>query len=145
MTSSPSPAPITEFTSTSFLPPDDPLRATLHNEVHARPPARVRLPALIVQVAVLNAGITREQECEHLRRLTGQSLLPLERLQGNFLRLLCGNHTVKWERHTEFTRYSIVQALPATAQLGAAAPELLSGLAVTPCVKAPIALSTCFT
>ena len=116
----------------SFLPPDDPLRTKLHNEVHARPPARVRLPALIVQVAVLNAGITREQECEHLRRLTGQALLSLERLQGNFLRLSCGNHTVKWERHTEFTRYSIVQALPGGALLGASEPELLCGLAVTP-------------
>ena len=115
-----------------FLPPDDPLRATLHNEVHARPPARVRLPGLIVQVAVLNAGVTREHECDHLRRLTGQALLPLERLQGNFLRLSCGNHTVKWERHTEFTRYSIVQALPAGALLGAQEPELMCGLAVTP-------------
>jgi uncharacterized membrane-anchored protein len=127
-----SPAPVTEFIPANFLPPDDPLRVTLHNEVHARPPARVRLPALIVQVAVLNAGITREQECDHLRRLTGQALLPLERLQGNFLRLPCGSHTVKWERHTEFTRYSIVQALPDGALLGAVDPELLSGLAVAP-------------
>jgi len=108
------------------------MRATLHNEVHARPPARVRLPGLIVQVSVLNAGVTREQECDHLRRLTGQSLLPLEHLQGNFLRLSCGNHTVKWERHTEFTRYSIVQALADSALLGAVEPELISSLAVTP-------------
>ena len=115
-----------------YLPPDDPQRTLLHNEVHARPPARVRLPALIVQVAVLNAGVSREQECEHLRRLTGQALLPLERLHGNFLRLPCGNHTVKWERHTEFTRYSIVQALPERALLGAQEPELLSSLAVAP-------------
>ena len=118
--------------SAGFLPPDDLLRATLHNEVHARPPARVRLPALIVQVAVLNAGISRDQEWAHLRRLTGQAELPVERLQGNFLRLPCGNHTVKWERHTEFTRYSIVQALPGGAVLGALEPELLRGLAVLP-------------
>lgn len=116
----------------AFLPPDDPLRAVLHNEVHARPPARVRLPALIVQVAVLNAGVTREHECEHLRRLSGHQSLALERLQGNFLRLSCGHFTVKWERHTEFTRYSIVQALPADALLGAVDPELLSALEVTP-------------
>ena len=118
--------------STGCLPPDDPQRAALHNEVHARPPARVRLPALIVQVAVLNSGVSRDQECEHLRRLNGQSLLMPERLQGNFLRLPCGNHTVKWERHTEFTRYSIVQALPGGALLGSSEPELLGGLAVTP-------------
>ena len=132
MTSSPFPVPVAASVTASFLPPDDPQRTTLHNEVHARPPARVRLPALIVQVAVLNADVTREQECEHLRRLTGQASLPLERLQGNFLRLPCGSYTVKWERHTEFTRYSIVQALPERALLGAREPELLSSLAVAP-------------
>ncbi len=114
------------------LPADDLQRATLHNEVHARPPARIRLPALVVYVAVLNAGVTREQECEHLRRLPGQQALAIDQLQGNFLRLRFEGHTVKWERHTEFTRYSIVQALPAAAQLGASNPELLSALAVPP-------------
>jgi uncharacterized membrane-anchored protein len=38
--------------------------------------------------------------------------------------------TVKWERHTEFTRYSIVQALPAHAELGVQQPDLLPSLAV---------------
>jgi uncharacterized membrane-anchored protein len=115
----------------SLLPPDDPLRATLHNEVHARPSARVRLPALVTYVAVLNAGITREQECAHLRALPGQQDLPLDSLQSSFLRLRLGGYTVKWERHTEFTRYSIVQALPDAALLGATEPDLSGTLAVT--------------
>ena len=132
MTSNPSLTAATLAEPACVLPPDDPLRTTLHNEVHARPPARVRLPALIVQVAVLNAGISREQEWAHLSRLSGQSQLLLQQLQGNFLRLPCGNHTVKWERHTEFTRYSIVQALPSGAVLGTVEPELLCGLAVMP-------------
>ena len=132
MTSNPSLTAASLAEPACILPPDDQLRTTLHNEVHARPPARVRLPALIVQVAVLNAGISREQEWAHLRRLSGQSQLLLQQLQGNFLRLPCGNHTVKWERHTEFTRYSIVQALPSGAVLGTVEPELLCGLAVMP-------------
>jgi uncharacterized membrane-anchored protein len=94
------------------LPPDDPLRRTLHDEVHARPPARIRLPALIVYVAVLNDGIAREAELAHLRRLPGQHALALEALQGNFLRLRLDGYSLKWERHTEFTRYSVVQPLP---------------------------------
>jgi uncharacterized membrane-anchored protein len=122
-------------TQTSFLPDDAPLRATLHNEVHARPAARIRLPALIVYVAVLNAGISREQECAHLRLLPNQQDLPLENLANNFLRLRLGNYTLKWERHTEFTRYSIVQALPAHANLGALPgtdePDLSSHLVVS--------------
>lgn len=116
----------------SLLPPDDALRTTLHNEVHARPSARVRLPALIVYVAVLNAGITREQEWAHLRGLPGQQDLPLKSLRDSFLRLRFAGYTVKWERHTEFTRYSIVQALPEGAHLGAAQPDLLCAPAVSP-------------
>ncbi|RZL06151.1 MAG: DUF3422 family protein [Rubrivivax sp.] len=100
------------------LPPDDLLREDLHNEVHARPSARIHLPALVVLVAVLNEGVGREQECEHLRRLPGQDGLTPEQLRGNFLRLRFDAFTLKWERHTEFTRYSIVQPLPAGCGLG---------------------------
>ncbi len=99
-------------TGHAAIPPDAPLRMTLHNEVHARPAARIRMPALVTCVAVLNAGITREQECEHLRQLKGQENLSLDALNNNFLRLSLSSCTLKWERHTEFTRYSIVQALP---------------------------------
>jgi uncharacterized membrane-anchored protein len=112
----------------AFLPPDDALRRTLHNEVHARPQARIRMPALVVYVAVFNEGITREQECEHLRQLPGQQDLGLERMQGNFLRLRLDGCTMKWERHSEFTRYSLVQPLPENALLGATDPELLGAL-----------------
>lgn len=122
------------FTKAAALPPDDPLRVTLHNEVHARPMARVRLPALIIYVAVLNAEVTREQECGHLRNLPNQHALSLDSLNNNFLRLRFEGYTVKWERHTEFTRYTIVQPLPAAALLGVGAsdPELLSALVVRP-------------
>lgn len=112
------------------LPPDDPQRAALHNEVHARPSARIRLPALIVYVAVLNEGVSREAECAHLNRLPGQTELTPERLQDNFLRLRLDGLTVKWERHSEFTRYSIVQLLPPHALLGASEPDLRHSLAV---------------
>ena len=90
------------------LPPDDALWTVLHNEVHARPPARIRLPALVVYVAVFNDGVTREQECAHLRQLPAQQGLTVDDLQGNFLRLRLPGYTLKWERHTEFTRYSLV-------------------------------------
>jgi uncharacterized membrane-anchored protein len=114
----------------SLLPPDDSLRTVLHNEVHARPPARVRMPALVIYLAVLNQGVTREQECEHLRRLPGQETLHSDSLQGNFLRLRLDGYTLKWERHTEFTRYSIVQMLPDTWGLGSAQPQVLSAMRI---------------
>ena len=107
----------------NLLPPDDSQRASLHNEVHARPSARIRLPAFILLVGVFNEGISREQECEHLRQL--QPELSLQDMQGNFVRLRMNDYTLKWERHTEFTRYSLVQSLPENAGLGSQEPELL--------------------
>jgi uncharacterized membrane-anchored protein len=112
------------------LPPDDVLRATLHDEVHARPTARIRLPALVVYVAVLNDGVSREDEWAHLKRLPGQEGLRLAELSTSFLRIRLGDCTLKWERHSEFTRYSIVQALPEDAGLDAPAPPPLDTLAV---------------
>ena len=112
----------------NLLPTNDPQRAELHNEVHARPSARIRMPAFIVLVGVFNEGVSREQEWEHLRRL--QPDLPLQDMQGNFTRLRLPGYTLKWERHTEFTRYSLVQALPEAVALGAQQPELLPHLVV---------------
>lgn len=109
----------------SLLPPDDALRLALHNEVHARPPARIRLPAVIINVAVLNDGVSRADEHAHLRQLPGQHELAPDALNANFLRLRCGEFSLKWERHAEFTRYSVVQPLPADAQASA---QLLDAL-----------------
>jgi uncharacterized membrane-anchored protein len=113
-------------TTPPMLPASDPQRELLHNEVHARPPARIRLPALVVFIAVFNDGVSRDDELQHLRRLPGQQGLQAEQLGGNFLRLRLPGYTLKWERHTEFTRYSLVQPLPDGARLGARDPELLS-------------------
>lgn len=118
--------------SASLLPPDDPLRAGLHNEVHTRPTAEIQLPALVVYVAVLNSGVTRDSEHAHLCGLPGMAGLARSSLESNFVRLNLPDCTVKWERHSEFSRYSIVQALPAHAVLGAQPePALTPDLAVS--------------
>ncbi|MEK8046620.1 DUF3422 family protein [Ideonella margarita] len=121
-----SPATPTRGRARHALPADDPLREELHNEIHARPSARIRLPALVVYVAVLNQGVSREDECAHLQRLPDKAGLTVADLQHNFLRLRLDGATLKWERHSEFTRYSLVQPLPAHAGLDATQPELLS-------------------
>jgi uncharacterized membrane-anchored protein len=115
----------------NLLPPDDPQRVLLHNEVHARPSQRIHLPALVIYVAMTNNDITLEQEREHLCLLPGQEAIMTEDLQHNFLRLRLQGYTLRWERHTEFTCYTLVQHLPEGAQLGATDPELLSSLALT--------------
>ena len=116
---------------TAWLPDNDPQRTLLHNEVHARPPARIHLPALVTYVAVFNQDVTREQECAHLQKLPGQKGLTPDALSANFLRLRCPGYSLKWERHTEFTRYSLVQELPPACGLDAREPDLLQHL-ITP-------------
>jgi uncharacterized membrane-anchored protein len=96
--------------------------------VHTRQSQRIHLPALVVYIAVISNDITLEQECEHLRRLPGQEGIMIDDLQHNFLRLRLQGYTLRWERHTEFTSYSLVQQLPESAQLGATDPDLLSSL-----------------
>jgi uncharacterized membrane-anchored protein len=111
-------------TLSKYLPADDPQRVLLHNEIHTRPSATFALPALVVYVAVLNAKVTTAQEFEHLKRLPQTQALEFEQMKGNFLQLECSGFKLIWERHSEFTRYTIVQALPAHAQWGSDLPEL---------------------
>jgi len=118
----------TDLIQNEWLPPDDSQRVLLHNVVHTRQSQRIHLPALVVYIAVLSNDITLEQECEHLRRIPGQEGIMIDDLQHNFLRLRFQGYTLRWERHTEFTSYSLVQQLPESAQLGATDPDLLSSL-----------------
>ncbi|GAB4215765.1 MAG: DUF3422 domain-containing protein [Rhodoferax sp.] len=116
-----------------WLPADDPDRVALHNEVHARPTARIRLPALLTYVAVLHAGVSRHDEAQHLNRLAQHvGLAPLTEadLHASYLRWRAPGFSLKWERHSEFTRYVIVQPLPPHAGLQAQEPDLLRDLAV---------------
>ena len=50
----------------------------------------------------------------------------------SFLRLTTDGYTVKWERHTEFTRYTIVQNLPDAVAAGGDSPELTSFVKTPP-------------
>ena len=106
------------------LPVNDEQRLLLHDEIHTRPSATFKLPALVVYVAVLNTNVTTAEEFEHLKRLPQTQSLEFEKMKGNFLQLQCIGYKVIWERHSEFTRYTIVQSLPAHAQWGSDLPEL---------------------
>ena len=102
-------------------------RQALHDEVHARPPEGIQLPAQILYVAMLNHGISREQEHQHLALLPGWSDFGAcqraegqdDWLQGNFLSLALPACRLIWERHTEFTRYTLIKPLAANPDLEA--------------------------
>jgi uncharacterized membrane-anchored protein len=114
-----------------LLPPDDVLRLTLHNEVHSNPTGEVSLPAIVHYVAVFSDGVTAEQACQHLQLLLGMAGLLPEQLSDQFIQIPLKRGVLKWERHTEFTRYVIYQTVTAQEAFEAISqPE--AGLDVLP-------------
>lgn len=91
------------------LPPDHPLRLELNDEVHARPPEALTAPLRLSFMALLSDPARRDDEwahlCELLRRF-GRT--PPAR--ANHCSADLGPFRVKWERHTEFTRYKFIVA-----------------------------------
>jgi uncharacterized membrane-anchored protein len=81
---------------------------------------------------VLNQGLDHAAEWAHLQELPSSVDLKPEMLKSNFLQLPCGDYKVIWERHTEFTRYTIVQPLPAHAHWGSQLPDLAPYVATGP-------------
>ncbi len=91
------------------LPSDHPLRIELNDEAHARPPEALAAPLRITFLALYSDATQREQEWEHvcaLARRYGHS--PPARASHYSADL--GPFRMKWERHTEFTRYKFIVA-----------------------------------
>lgn len=76
-----------------------------------RPQPRVRLPARLLSLAVINTGNSRDDELAHLRRLPGCEGLTPDDLKGQFLRAKWGACSLRWERHSEFTRLVSIEPL----------------------------------
>lgn len=98
-----------------MIPIDDPLRLTLHNEVHSRPTGEVTLPAIVHYVAVLTEGVTQDEVSQHLGLLPALASLSTaqrqDALKDQFIQVPLPNGVLKWEKHTEFTRYWICQTV----------------------------------
>jgi uncharacterized membrane-anchored protein len=92
----------------SMFPPDHALRITLADEVHARPPEPVRAPARASYVAVLVPTENRAHELAHLTALCkSQGVAPPEATATHFLAHF-GSTRLKWERHGEFSGYTVI-------------------------------------
>lgn len=82
------------------LPKDHPARMALNNEVHARPPealrARVRISYLV---------LFGELQMTKLQDLCGRYGVALPASSANHFSADFGPFRLKWERHTEFSRY----------------------------------------
>jgi len=94
------------------LPAEHPLRRPLADELHARPPAPVRTPAVVSCLALLDAPAG--QILGALRELLGDEPLA-DAADVAHIVFERPRLRVKWERHGEFVSLTIVQPLPDAA------------------------------
>ncbi len=90
------------------LPENHPLRMELNDEVHARPPQAITVPARVSYMALISPPENADRERAHMRALCERKGLPAPERIGNHHLADFGAFRVKWERHTEFTRYKII-------------------------------------
>jgi uncharacterized membrane-anchored protein len=114
------------------IPQDAAIRRTLHDEVHARPVARIRVPALVTNVTVLHDGSAAETERNHLRTLVRDLDIDPDFSDSTFVQIPLSGYTVKWERHGEFSVYTIIQSVDLDGWAYDEAPDLLGMLPVPP-------------
>ena len=107
------------------LPPDDPLRRVLHEEVHARPPALLEAPERIAHLALRIAPESRAAEETALLALAARYGLPEPEPRKAYAWLDCGEFRVKWERHTEFSGWTFYRRVSADTPSEASALDVV--------------------
>jgi uncharacterized membrane-anchored protein len=125
------------------FPADDPQRRVLHDEVHARPPARILTPERVTHLALRVAAEARGHEARSIAELAAFLGVPAPAATATFAWLEGRALRVKWERHTEFTSLTFFRrvtsdAPPETGALDALPLEWLSGLPGTTIVAARV-------
>lgn len=115
------------------LPKDHPRRRALNDEAHARPPEALVAPARISFLALYDDGIERARHVAPIEELCRHfGVEPPAAHSSHFSRDL-GAFRVKWEKHTEFTRYKFIVAGGdsepfAKRAIDAVPPDWLKGL-----------------
>ncbi len=117
------------MSATIRLPAEYPLRRRLADEVHARPPVAVEPPAAISCIALLR-GADERDDLAPLRALMARHGRELETPQNPHVVVELGALRVKWERHSEFTSYTLIR--PLAAHDAAASPALATAFDAVP-------------
>lgn len=90
------------------LPENHPLRLDLNNEVHARPPEALTAPLRLSFLALSSHGGQRQQEYAHVSELASRFGATPPLPDANHYSADLGRFRLKWERHTEFSRYKFI-------------------------------------
>lgn len=92
-------------TTPVYLPIDHPLRRALNDEVHARPTDSLQAPVRLSYLALMGSG-SRADDIAMLTRLVEGTGAPKPAADANHFSANLGALRIKWERHTEFCRYT---------------------------------------
>lgn len=90
------------------LPADHPERIQLNDEVHARPPEPLSAPARVSYLALYADATAREQAWQAVHDLAGRYGVAPPQPGANHYSADLGPFRLRWERHTEFVRYSFI-------------------------------------
>ncbi|MBB3195759.1 DUF3422 family protein [Roseateles terrae] len=111
-----------------LLPADLPERAALAMEIHARPPEPLLAPGRASYIAVLVDADERERELAHLGRLCRQHAQLGPGADAVHWSGTLGTLRLKWERHGEFSSYTLLMPSAGPVPFAeTAAGELPSG------------------
>jgi uncharacterized membrane-anchored protein len=96
------------MTESLALPADHPQRIRLHNEVHSRPPEAILTPSRISYLALLSPVSQRDAEVQKITELAALFGVPGPAANASHYSQDFGAFRLKWERHTEFARYTFI-------------------------------------
>ncbi|MFA7605396.1 MAG: DUF3422 domain-containing protein [Rhodocyclaceae bacterium] len=85
---------------------EHPLRQSLSDEIHARPPVPLDAPESVSYLAFLHEDDSLQREDEHLRALAAQLGLPEPEPDKAHLLLEGPDFRLKWQRHNEYSSYA---------------------------------------
>ncbi len=91
-----------------LLPTDHAQRFKLHNEVHSRPPEAIATPSRISYVALFSPASQRDAEHRKVSELAQHFGVPPPPAGASHYSEDLGMFRLKWERHTEFARYTFI-------------------------------------
>jgi uncharacterized membrane-anchored protein len=92
------------------LPSDHPLRLALNEEMHARPPEALSAPLRLTFLALVSDPSMRAREWEHVCTLAQRYGVATPPAGAAHFSADLGAFRLKWERHSEFTRYKFIVA-----------------------------------
>ncbi len=88
-----------------YLPPNHPERRALNDEVHARPPDSLEAPVRLSYLVLMGSG-SRAEDIAMVSRLIEGTGVAKPSADANHFSANLGSLRIKWERHTEFCRYT---------------------------------------